>query len=148
MVFVIHWHESAMSIHVSPILNPPPTSLSKYYQYFNFNLLLNQLQKHKLKKIYYKLEILTNNFFHFPLKLFTGIHTWFWHSCNLSLPTNLSSALTFLIIWHVINMLAHFCIASELFWRLHIFKSCYTIFYPFPYVETFLLYLVSRLQMT
>ena len=28
MVFVIHWHESAMDIHVCPIPIPPPTSLS------------------------------------------------------------------------------------------------------------------------
>ena len=28
MVFVIHWHESAMDIHVFPIPIPPPTSLS------------------------------------------------------------------------------------------------------------------------
>ena len=28
MVFVIHWHESAMDLHVSPIQIPPPTSLS------------------------------------------------------------------------------------------------------------------------
>ena len=26
MVFAIHWHESSMSVHVSPILNPSPTS--------------------------------------------------------------------------------------------------------------------------
>ena len=28
--FVIHWHESAMDIHVSPIQIPPPTSLSTW----------------------------------------------------------------------------------------------------------------------
>ena len=28
MVFVIHWHESAMDLHVFPILIPPSTSLS------------------------------------------------------------------------------------------------------------------------
>ena len=28
MVFVIHWHESAMNLHVFPIPIPPPTSLS------------------------------------------------------------------------------------------------------------------------
>ena len=31
MVFVIHWHESAMDIHVFPIPIPPPTSLSTRY---------------------------------------------------------------------------------------------------------------------
>ena len=28
MIFVIHWHESAMELHVFPIPIPPPTSLS------------------------------------------------------------------------------------------------------------------------
>ena len=27
MVFAIHWHESAMDLHVFPILNPPPAFL-------------------------------------------------------------------------------------------------------------------------
>ena len=30
MVFVIHWHESAMDLHVFPIQIPPPTSLSTW----------------------------------------------------------------------------------------------------------------------
>ena len=30
MVFVIHWHESAMDLHVFPIPIPPPTSLSTW----------------------------------------------------------------------------------------------------------------------
>ena len=30
VVFVIHWHESAMDIHVFPIPIPPPTSLSTW----------------------------------------------------------------------------------------------------------------------
>ena len=28
VVFAIHWHESAMDLHVFPLLIPPPTSLS------------------------------------------------------------------------------------------------------------------------
>ena len=31
MVFVIHWHESAMDLHVSLIPIPPPTSLSTWF---------------------------------------------------------------------------------------------------------------------
>ena len=30
MVFAIHWHESAMDLHVSRIPSPPPTSLSTW----------------------------------------------------------------------------------------------------------------------
>ena len=31
MVFVIHWHESVMDLHVLPIPIPPPTSLSTWF---------------------------------------------------------------------------------------------------------------------
>ena len=31
MVFVIHWHKSAMDLHVFPVLIPPPTSLSTWF---------------------------------------------------------------------------------------------------------------------
>ena len=31
MGFVIHWHESAMDLHVPPIPIPPPTSLSTWF---------------------------------------------------------------------------------------------------------------------
>ena len=33
--FVIHWNESAMGLHVFPILIPPPTSLSIFHSYLS-----------------------------------------------------------------------------------------------------------------
>ena len=34
VVFVIHWHESAMELHAFPILIPPPTALSTRFLVF------------------------------------------------------------------------------------------------------------------
>ena len=48
--FVIHWHESAMDLHVFPIPIPPPTSLSNFQIYIIVNY--SQHDVHSISRTY------------------------------------------------------------------------------------------------
>ena len=68
MVFVIHWHESAMGVHVSPILNPlPPLSPSHPSG-------LSRCNYHKLCNIVWDLGGLCLQFYSFS----SGLLWKFW----------------------------------------------------------------------
>ena len=71
MGFVIHWHESAIDLHVFPIPIPPPTSLSTRYHLFSGLVPEGFIKLYVIVQLYVK-QIASGSLLHS-----TGSSTWY-----------------------------------------------------------------------